>query len=63
MEANSKFIEWLIENETQYRISKETGIPQQTISKIVRGERKIENLSLRVASALTDYAKRIYPDK
>lgn len=28
MKANSKDIEWLLENATQYMISKETNVPQ-----------------------------------
>ena len=31
MEANEQQILWLLENATQYRIAKETGIPRSTI--------------------------------
>ena len=59
MKADSKLIEWLINNETQYRISKETGISNSTISGLLKGDRKIENLTLKIASKLTDFAKKL----
>lgn len=59
MIADSKKIEWLLENCTQYEISKATGVAQANLSKLVSGERKIENLSLKVACKLTDYADQI----
>ena len=59
MEANSKDIEWILENATQYRIAKETGITQSKISDLKNGKVKIENLSLRIASKLTTFSRRI----
>ena len=59
MEANSKDIEWLLENETQYRIAKETGITQSKISDLKNGKVKIKNLSLRIASELTTFSRRL----
>lgn len=59
MEANSKDIEWLLENATQYRIAKETGITQSKISDLKNGKVKIENLSLRIASELTTFSRRL----
>ena len=57
MEANSKDIEWFLENMTQYRIVKETGIVQSKISNLKNGKTKLENLTLRVASELTTFSK------
>ncbi len=59
MEANSKDIEWILENATQYRIAKETGITQSKISDLKNGKVKIENLSLRIASKLTTFSRRL----
>ena len=63
MKADKEKIEWLLENETQYRISKETGVAQQTLSNLVIGKRKIENLTLKVASQLTNYAYRVQKNR
>lgn len=52
-------IEWLLENETQYKISKDTGVAQVTLSGLISGKRKIENLTVKVASKLTEYAEEI----
>ncbi len=63
MKADKEKIEWLLENETQYRISKETGVAQQTLSNLVIGKRKIENLTLKVASQLTNYAEKLQKNR
>ena len=59
MEANEQQILWLLENATQYRIAKETGISQGSISCLKNGKIKIENLTLKTASALTELAKKM----
>ena len=59
MEANEQQILWLLENATQYRIAKETGISQGSISQLKNGKIKIENLTLKTASALTELAKKM----
>ena len=59
MEANSKDIEWLLDNATQYQIAKKTGITQSKISDLKTGKVKIENLSLRIASKLTAFSKKL----
>jgi hypothetical protein len=59
MEANSKDIEWLLENATQYMISKETNVPQSKISRLKNGKIKMENLTFEVASILTDFSKKL----
>lgn len=63
MYADSDKIKWLLENETQYRIAKDTGINQSILSRIVNGDRKIENLTLKVASKLTEYAEELQGEK
>lgn len=59
MEANEQQILWLLENATQYRIAKETGISQGSISCLKSGKIKIENLAFKIASALTELAKKM----
>ena len=59
MEANEQQILWLLENATQYRIAKETGMSQGSISRLKNGKIKIDNLTLKTASALTELAKKM----
>lgn len=59
MKADSKNIEWLLSNATQYQISKETGITQSKLSNLKTGKIKIENLTLKVASDLTTFSKKL----
>lgn len=59
MKADKEKIEWLLQNETQYKINKESKVPQATLSDLINGKRKIENLTLKVASKLTDYAEKL----
>lgn len=59
MKADSEKIEWLIKNCSQYEISKATGVAQANLSHLKAGTRKIENLSLKVASKLTEYAEEL----
>ena len=63
MEADSKKIKWLLDNFSQYEISKATGVAQPSLSNIKSGTRKIENLSLKVASKLTKYAEELIMEK
>ena len=63
MKANSKDIEWLLDNITQYQISKETGLPQSKLSELKNGKIKIGNLSLRVASELTAFSKKVQKER
>lgn len=57
MKVDTDLILWLIENATQYQIKKETGVAQSTIGGLLRGDRKIENLTIAVGHRLTEYAK------
>lgn len=59
MKANEQQIIWLLDNATQYRIAKETGISQGSVSQLKNGKIKIDNLTLKTASALTELAKKM----
>lgn len=59
MEANKQQIIWLLENATQYRIAKETGISQGDLSKLKNGKIKLDNLTFKTASTLTELAKKM----
>lgn len=49
-------IEALINSDiTAYRVSKETGIPQNTATRIFNGEASIDNISLKNAEILSNY--------
>ena len=54
--VDTEKIEWLLKNESQYSISKNTGVSQSYLSKIVNGNKSIENLTVGLASNLTEYA-------
>lgn len=59
MYADTKEIEWLLANRTQYFIAKETGITQSKLSELKNGKRKVENLSIAVGAKLTELAKKL----
>ena len=59
MKVDTEKIEWLLNNSTQYRINKDTGVTLSILSRLVRGERKIENLTIKTGSALTEYAEKL----
>ena len=63
MKADSKEIEWLLSNATQYQISKETGITQSKLSNLKTGKIKIDNLTLKIASDLTIFSKKLKKKK
>lgn len=63
MKVDTNQIKWLFENATQYRISKETGIAQPVIARLKNGERKLENASIKVGAALTEYAEKLKNEK
>ncbi|OFP25041.1 XRE family transcriptional regulator [Staphylococcus sp. HMSC057C08] len=54
-----KTVNELIENKeiSSYRINKDTGVSYGNINDIRRGERKVENLTLKNAGKLYNYAK------
>ena len=59
MKVDTEKIEWLLNNVTQYRISKDTGVTLSILSRLVKGEGKIENLTIKTGSALTEYAEKL----
>ena len=59
MKVDTKKIEWLLNNATQYRINKDTGVTLSVLSRLVSGERKIENLTIKTGCALTEYAEKL----
>ena len=63
MKVNTKEIEWLLENETQYRISKEANVHQAILSGLKNGNRKMENLSVMIGDRLTTYAGKLKREK
>lgn len=59
MIANVEEIKWLLDNVSQYQISKNVDISQAAISLIKSGKRELGKLSLEKAIELTNYAKQI----
>lgn len=59
MKANSKDIEWLLENATQTLIAEKTGIAQSKISRLKNSNIKMKNLTFEVASNLTTFSKKL----
>jgi len=61
MKADSKLITWLLEqsNVSRYRISEDTGITEMTLSRLVNGVSKMENITFGTAAKLTEYAEKI----
>lgn len=59
MKVDTEKIEWLLNNATQYRINKDTGVNLSILGRLVRGERKIENLTIKTGSVLTEYAEKL----
>ena len=61
MKADSLTIKWLINDSgiSRYQISKETGIHITTLTNLVEGKSRIENLSFKNAASLTEYVEKI----
>lgn len=59
MKVDTEKIEWLLSNVTQYRINKDTGVNLSILGRLVRGERKIENLTIKTGYLLTKYADQL----
>ena len=59
MKVDTDKIEWLLSNVTQYRINKDTGVNLSILGRLVRGERKIENLTIKTGYLLTKYADQL----
>lgn len=60
-EADSRLISWLLQDSgvTRYKISKDIGISESTLSRIANGETPMEAVRFGYASKLTDYARSI----
>ena len=56
MKVDTDKIEWLLKNDTQYNIAKNTGVAQSAISNIINGKRALKNLTIEVGAKLTSYA-------
>lgn len=59
MEANLKDIKWLLENVTQYKISKKIGVSQPMVSLLKSGKRQIGKISFELACELTEYSRKV----
>lgn len=64
LNASEKAIRELLFNSevSRYRISKETGIPQNTLSDLVNGKTDINKMRFDNAAKLTEYALKIEED-
>ena len=62
-EADSRLITWLLHDSgvTRYKISKDIGISESTLSRIANGETPMDAVRFGYASKLTDYARSIQP--
>lgn len=49
----------LLRNIIQYRINKDTGVNLSILGRLVRSERKIENLTIKTGGALTEYVVKL----
>ena len=62
LRADEKNIQWLFNNYTGYRISKESGVPQPLIARLVNGTRELKNVTFETASKLSQCAVRLEKD-
>ena len=56
MKVDTDKIKVLFEKENPYRIAKDTGLAVSVVQRLAKGERKLENASIRVGATLTEYA-------
>ena len=59
MKVDTNQIDWLLKNASGYQIAKSSGIPQPTISALVNGKRKVENLTIETGHKLTELANKM----
>lgn len=59
MKVNTNQIEWLMERMSGYKIAQLSGVAQQTMSALMTGKRKLENLSIASGHKLTLVADKI----
>jgi transcriptional regulator with XRE-family HTH domain len=60
-EADSRLIEWLFHESgiTRYKISKDIGISESTLSRIANGETPMDAVRFGYARKLTNYARSV----
>lgn len=58
MKVDTDKIRELFDRKTPYRISKDTGLALTVVHRLAKGERKLENASIRVGAILTEYARK-----
>ncbi|WP_078598410.1 helix-turn-helix domain-containing protein [Evansella clarkii] len=60
-EADSRLIEWLLHDSgvSRYKISKDVGISESTLSRIAKGETPMDVVRFGYARKLTEYARSI----
>lgn len=65
MMINVKLIDWLLNNDniSGYRISKDSGISQQSLSKYRTGETEVEAMSIKTAEKLSKVAQMYFNDQ
>lgn len=59
MKVNTCQIEWLFEKMSGYKIAQLSGVAQPTISAVITGKRKLENLTIASGHRLTLVADKI----
>lgn len=63
--ADSEMIHWLLFESgiTRYKISKDTGVPDNTLADLATGKTKLERMKFLTAAKLTEYAAEIKKDQ
>lgn len=61
MIVDTDLIARLLDARTQIEITSHTGVLQSTLSRIISGEVKMENLTVGTAHRLTEYALKVLP--
>ena len=59
MKVDTSQIEWLFEKLSGYKIAKMAGVAQPTISAVLTGTRKLENLTIATGHKLTEFADKL----
>lgn len=64
LKADEELIKWLLFDSgiTRYRISKDTGIPSNTLSDLATGKSKLESIKFVTAAKITEYAEANKPN-
>ena len=62
LRADEEKILWLFEHYSGYRISKESGVLQPLIARLINGTRELKNVSFETASKLNQCAERLIKD-